>query len=105
MFQTEVLDEIKTHVLYSFFCIENRAVCEIMWKNIVERDRPRVTIWRMRFACWIPKATNTHSEYVLLIAFPLHKFLHERVLMLSKAFSCLVITEMECVYCVVRVQF
>jgi hypothetical protein len=24
----------------------------------------------MRFACWITKATDTHSEYVTLIAFP-----------------------------------
>jgi hypothetical protein len=24
----------------------------------------------MRFACWINKATDTHSEYVILIAFP-----------------------------------
>ena len=23
----------------------------------------------MRITCWIPKATNTHSEYVILIAF------------------------------------
>ena len=36
-----------------------------MWKTIVEPDRPQVTIWRMRIACWIPKATNTHSEYVI----------------------------------------
>jgi len=28
-----------------------------------------MTIWRMRIAYWIPKATNTHSEYVTLIAF------------------------------------
>jgi len=25
---------------------------------------------RMRFAFWITKATNTHSEYAMLIAFP-----------------------------------
>jgi hypothetical protein len=25
----------------------------------------------MRFACWISKATNTHSEYVILIVIPL----------------------------------
>jgi len=29
-------------------------------------------------ACWIPKATNTHSEYVILIAVPLQQWLHER---------------------------
>jgi hypothetical protein len=27
-------------------------------------------IWRMRFACSVTNATNTHSEYVILIAFP-----------------------------------
>jgi hypothetical protein len=26
-------------------------------------------IWRMRIACWITKAANTHSEYVILNAF------------------------------------
>jgi len=42
-----------------------------MWENIVEPDRSQMTIWLMRNACWIPKATNTHSEYVTLIALPL----------------------------------
>jgi len=32
---------------------------------------PQMALWRMRFACWIPKATNAHSEYLILIAFPL----------------------------------
>jgi hypothetical protein len=27
-------------------------------------------IRRMRFAYWITKATDTHSEYVILIVFP-----------------------------------
>jgi hypothetical protein len=27
-------------------------------------------IQRMRFACWITKATDSHTEYVILIAFP-----------------------------------
>jgi hypothetical protein len=47
---------------------ENRVVYEIMWKNIVE---PGNIIGRMRIACWIPKATNTHSEYVILVSFTL----------------------------------
>ena len=38
---------------------------------MVETERPQMTIWRMRIACWIPKATNTHSECVILIAFPI----------------------------------
>jgi len=28
---------------------------------------------------WIPKATNTHAEYVILLALSLQKWLHERV--------------------------
>jgi hypothetical protein len=35
--------------------------------------------WRMRLACWIPKAKNTHSQYVTLIAFPWQQWLRERV--------------------------
>jgi len=37
-----------------------------------------MTIWRMRFAGWKPKAANTHSEYVIFIAFPLQQWLDER---------------------------
>jgi len=37
----------------------------------------------MRFARWIPKAKYTHSEYVILIAFRLQQWLHERVSILS----------------------
>jgi len=29
-----------------------------MRKNTVEPDRTRMTTWRMRIACWIPKATH-----------------------------------------------
>jgi hypothetical protein len=48
---------------------ENRAVYEIMWKNIVDPGREHMTIWRMRMAYWISKATNTYSEYVVLVTF------------------------------------
>jgi len=30
-----------------------------------------MTVWHMYIAFWIPKATNTHSEYLILISFPL----------------------------------
>ena len=64
---------------------------KIMWKNMVQRGRPQVTIWRMRIACWIPKYTNTHSEYVIRIAFPLQKWLHKRASMLRYMYiTCLV---------------
>ena len=59
------------HFRFSNFFFFNRAIYEIMWKNIVEPDRPQMTIWFMHVACWITKATNTQSEYMILIAFPL----------------------------------
>ena len=31
-----------------------------MWKNTVQPGRAQMTIWRMRIACWMTKATNTH---------------------------------------------
>ena len=79
---TQVLEKIKTCILYSvhYFFFENRAVYEIMWKNTVQRGRitcDNITR-RMRFACWISKATGTHSEYVLLIALVLQQWLRER---------------------------
>ena len=48
---------------------ENRTVHEIMWKNVAQPVRPQMNIWRMRFACWAAKATDTHSEHVTFIAF------------------------------------
>ena len=53
-----------------------------MWKNIVEFGRLQMTIWRMCISYWIPNATNTHSEYVILFTFLLQQWLHERVLLL-----------------------
>jgi adenine specific DNA methylase Mod len=39
MFQTKVVEEIKTHILCSATFSENRFVYEIMWKNIADPDR------------------------------------------------------------------
>jgi len=49
----------------------------MIWKNYVETDSPQMTIWRMRIACRIPKATNADSDYVIIIAFLLQQWLHE----------------------------
>ena len=53
-----------------------------MWKNIVQPDRPHTTTWCMRIAYRIPKVINTHSLYVICIAFLRQKQLHERASML-----------------------
>ena len=80
-----------TRVQQLFFT-ENRAVFKITWKNIEKRGGPQMTniIWRMRIARWITKATNTHSQNVILITFPLQQWLHERASVLSYKFiACL----------------
>jgi hypothetical protein len=78
MFQTKFVQKIKTRILLSksfFFIYFSKLVpYEIKWKNGVESDRPLMTPWYMRIACWIPKATNTHSEYVILFAFAMRQW-------------------------------
>ena len=44
---------------YSFF--ETHAVYEIMWKNVVEPDRPQM-IWGMCIAWWINKVQTANLE-------------------------------------------
>jgi hypothetical protein len=34
-------------------------------------------IWCTRIAGWVTKAINTRSEYIVLIGFSLHQWLHE----------------------------
>jgi hypothetical protein len=69
MFQTKVVDKIKTHICSITF-FENHAICEIMWQNMIEPDRPQMTTWCTHIAFWVTKATDTHSECVIIIAFP-----------------------------------
>jgi hypothetical protein len=50
-----------------------------------------MAIWRMRIACRIPKATNTHLEYVIIIAFPLQRWLPEPFSVLHYRYSRLIV--------------
>jgi len=69
--------------MFNNFFFKNGAVYEILWKNIVQSDKP---------LC-IPNATNPHSAYVIPIAFPLQKWSQERVSILGYTYTaCLVIT-------------
>jgi len=70
MFQTKVVEKMKTHVLWSVTFSENR-VNEIMWKKYGRggQDIHDNIIWRMHFAYWVTKATDIHSEYVILLLF------------------------------------
>jgi len=51
--------ENQNTLLHSKTFFQNHAVYEITWKNIVEREMPQM------------RTTNTHPEYVILIAFSL----------------------------------
>ena len=55
--------------MFNNLFFENLVIYEIMWKNIVERGRPQMTIWLMRLACWYLrlqihtlKLCNTHCS-------------------------------------------
>ena len=84
--QTLYRNQNTRSVIRNFF-FENRSVYEIMWQNFVEPDRPQMTIWCKRISCCVIKATNTHSQYVILIAFPLQQLLHDRAWMLRHTYS------------------
>jgi hypothetical protein len=63
------------------------------------RDADGNVIWRMRFACWITKATHTHAhththtEYVIIIVLPQQQWLRVHASMLRVYIHCL-----PCVY-------
>ena len=49
------------------------------------------TVQDIRIACWKPKATNAHSEYIIRIYFPLPRWLHERTSVLRYTYiACIV---------------
>jgi hypothetical protein len=56
------IENQNTHTVCLINFSENPAIYEVMWENIVEPGRPQMTIWRMRVACRMHKATNTRSE-------------------------------------------
>ena len=88
-------DNQNKHFIFNngvFFFNFKRAICEIMWKFIVEPDRLQMKIWHTRIACWITliKSVNVHSEYVILIAFPLQQhFLESTSILRYTYISCL----------------
>ena len=62
-----------------------------MWENFAEPDKPQMTIWRMRIAFWVPKATNTYPKYVIIIAFPPQQVLYDSASILSYTYiACLI---------------
>ena len=64
MFQTTIVEQIKTHFIFNNFIPKNRAVCEIMSKKYggAKGTTYDVTIWRMHVTCCISKVTCTHAH-------------------------------------------
>ena len=85
MSQIKFVEKIKTHILYSTRFFESRAVCEIMWKYVVEPEDTNDST----AACWVIKSnrtkgptrvhthTHTHAdEYVMLLFDSNNGFVH-----------------------------
>ena len=79
MFQIQSVEKIKTRFMfYNFFPLKS---CRL-WDNVEMYGTARQAtndnaIKCMRFSCWIPKATDTHSDYIILIAFRQPQWLRE----------------------------
>jgi len=79
MFQTNLVEKIKARILY--LTTFPRWLC-CLWDNVGKYGRARQAtddsiIRRMHIACWIPKATDKYSEYVIIFL-PRQRCLHER---------------------------
>jgi hypothetical protein len=74
MFQTKVVDKLKTHILCSVTLFDNRAVYETIRRNDVQ--------WGRQYgACALHAGyprLQTHTGCVLIIAFPKQQRMHER---------------------------
>jgi hypothetical protein len=89
MLQTSVVEKIIPHFLCLVVFFSPKS-CRL-WDNVEKYGTARQTkdfkiIWRMPVACWITKATDTHWEHVILIAFPQQKWVCERASMLRHTY-------------------
>ena len=97
LFETKVVEKIKTHILclITFF-----RKLWLLWNNVEKYVRARQAkddniIRRMRYARWITKATDTHSEYVILFAFLRLQCIRESASVLRyTCIACLVLIRM-----------
>jgi hypothetical protein len=70
MFHTKDV-ESKHIFCNNFFSLKSSR----LWDNVEECGRSgqaadESIIWRMYIACWLANATDTHSEYEILTAYP-----------------------------------
>jgi hypothetical protein len=87
MFPTKFVHKIKSHILRSITFFQK--VYEITRVRILQPDMPQMIVRHMRIACWIPKATDTRSEYVIHVSDTRQQRLHERAPPLRHYVYCL----------------
>jgi hypothetical protein len=68
------------HTFYVPQCFsKNLAVSEIMTKNMLEPERPQMSIWRL-VACWISRTTRAQERTRDRASIPTHTYTHAHAL-------------------------
>jgi hypothetical protein len=90
LLQTTFVERIKRHILCSK-TFPQKSVH--LWDNVQKCTTGQATdddvIGRIRFACWMIKATDKHSEHLILTTCPPQKCKSERSSMLRAYVYCL----------------
>jgi hypothetical protein len=68
--ETKLAQQIKTHILCSIIFFSKILRLWDNVENLCRADTLWLILWLMCIACWVTRATNTHSDYVIVIAFP-----------------------------------
>jgi hypothetical protein len=80
----------------------NSRFSQILWKRLkMLYSHTGHRIWRMRFACWITKATHTNT----LTIRKTYCFYTVTFVTRTSLLACLVITKEQHVYCTVRTEY
>jgi hypothetical protein len=88
MFQTNVVEKIKTHSVFSNPPPTKKIVPFVMWKNIVERGRQQLTVYYG--ACAVHAGylrLQTDSGCAILVAFHTTKRMHESASTLRSTYT------------------
>jgi hypothetical protein len=82
-FRQSCRENKKSHFVFSNTPGKSCRLWDNMWKyGTAVRAVGGNIMRRLRFSCWVTKPTETHSEYVLLTAFPRQRWFRERALLL-----------------------
>jgi len=83
MFRAKLVEKVKTLFPKVVACV--RSWRKIWFSRTGYYDN---IILRMRFACWITKTTDAHSEYIILVAFPQQQSLRDGATLLTLDVPC-----------------